>query len=78
MRNGGRVLLAVENLYYELKFVWRYSTLIIPSLRTAAVGIYCKQRWHGVYNFDSFKFNNDLNFLFSEMSLKCTGKLTTF
>jgi hypothetical protein len=37
---------------YELKLVWRYSTLIIPSLRTVELGIYCKQRWRGVYLFD--------------------------
>ena len=56
---------------YELKFMLRYSTLIIPSLRTAAFGIYCKQ-WCVPFWF--FKFNNDLNFIFSEMSLKCTEK----
>jgi hypothetical protein len=58
----------------ELKFVWRYSTLIIPFLLTVALGIYCKQRRHSGYNFDFFKFNNDLNCLFSEMSLKCIEK----
>jgi hypothetical protein len=32
MRNGVRILLAVLNLYYELKVLWRHSKLIIPSL----------------------------------------------
>jgi hypothetical protein len=54
MRNGGRFLLADQKSYvcmYELKFVWRYSTLIIPSLRAVALGICCKQRQHGGYHF---------------------------
>jgi hypothetical protein len=29
---------------------------------------------NGVYHFDFFKFNNDLNFILSEMSFKCTEK----
>ena len=37
---------------YELKLVWPYSTLIITSLRTVALGVYCKYRRHGVYYFD--------------------------
>jgi len=32
MHNDGIILLAVLNLYCELKFVWRHSTLIFPSL----------------------------------------------
>ena len=36
----------------ECKFVWRYSTLIIPSLRIVAFGIYFKQIRHGMYHFD--------------------------
>jgi len=32
MHIGGRVLLAFLSYMYELQFVWRHSTLIIPSL----------------------------------------------
>jgi len=32
MHIEGRVLLAFLSYMYELKFVWRHSTLIIPSL----------------------------------------------
>jgi hypothetical protein len=40
-----------EICMYELKFVWRYSTLIILSLRTVVIGIHFKQRRHSVYKF---------------------------
>jgi len=39
MHNGGRVLLAFLSYMYELKFVWRHSTLIIPSLITSRQSI---------------------------------------
>jgi hypothetical protein len=37
---------------YELKLEWRYSTLIVPSLLVVTLGIYCKQRRHGVCHFE--------------------------
>ena len=71
MRNGGRVLLEVQNLYVRIKIheaIFDTNHSVTPD----TLGIYSKRRRHGVYHFDFLKFNNDLNFLLSEISLKCT------
>jgi hypothetical protein len=46
---------------YELKFVWRHSTLISPLLRTVAPGIYCTQ----TAQFQPSRFLSRLNISFS-------------
>jgi hypothetical protein len=49
---------------YELKSVWQYSTLITLSLWTVALGIFYKQRRHGMHHFDFFNLTIILTFYF--------------
>ena len=74
MRNGGRVLLPVQNLYVRIKIRVAIFDIKYSVTQDSCTWEFIVSKDGMVCNVLIFWFNNDFNFLVSETSLKCTEK----